>query len=161
MQICEYVNLYIYVEFSVQEKQANMEWMKLCKPWKLIKDVIARKKQAKLLKKMSFTKQDSEETNSVITDGGSQVLNDHHSDHSDDHLWPLLITSDHFWPLLTTSDHFWSLLITSGHFWSHPTTSDHFWSLLATSDHFWSHLITSDHFWSLLITSDCLCEPSN
>merc|ERR550517_1104478 len=33
----------------------------------------ARKKQAKLLKKMSFTKQDSEETNSVITDGGSQV----------------------------------------------------------------------------------------
>ena len=36
--------------------------------------IVARKKQAKLLKKMSFTKQDSEETNSVITDGGSQVL---------------------------------------------------------------------------------------
>ena len=35
--------------------------------------VSARKRQAKLLKKMSFTKQDSEETNSVITDGGSQV----------------------------------------------------------------------------------------
>ena len=63
-----------------------MEWKKLCKPCKLIKkNVTARKKQAKLLKKMSFTKQDSEETNSVITDGGSQVLIDHHSDHSDDH----------------------------------------------------------------------------
>ena len=33
----------------------------------------ARKKQMKLLKKMSFTKQESQETNSVITeDGGSQ-----------------------------------------------------------------------------------------
>ena len=83
MQKCEYVNLYIYnKEFSVQENQAI--W-KLCKPCELIKNVTARKKQAKLLKKMSFTKQDSEETNSVITDGGSQVLNDHYSDHSDDH----------------------------------------------------------------------------
>ena len=84
MQKCEYVNLYIYnKEFSVQENQAI--W-KLCNPCGLKKNVTARKKQAKLLKKMSFTKQDSEETNSVITDGGSQVLNDHHSDHSDDHL---------------------------------------------------------------------------
>ena len=94
MQICIYVNLYIFVEFSVQEKQPNMEWKKLCKLCELIKkNVTARKKQAKLLKKMSFTKQDSEETNSVITDGGSQVLNGHHSDHSDDHL---LTSSDHF-----------------------------------------------------------------
>lgn len=35
----------------------------------------ARKKQMKLLKKMSFTKQESQDTNSVITeDGGSQVV---------------------------------------------------------------------------------------
>ena len=82
MQICKF----IYVEFSAQEKQADMDWKKLSKPCELIKkNVTARKKQAKLLKKMSFTKQDSEETNSVITDGGSQVLNDHHSDNSDDH----------------------------------------------------------------------------
>ena len=80
------MEIYLGVELSVQEKQPNMEWKKLCKPCKLIKkNVTARKKQAKLLKKMSFTKQDSEETNSVITDGGSQVLNDHHSVHSDDH----------------------------------------------------------------------------
>ena len=111
MQICKYVNLYIFVEFSVQEKQPNMEWMKTM--WINKNNVTARKKQAKLLKKMSFTKQDSEETNSVITDGGSQVLNGHHSDHSDDHFGPLLITSDHIRPLLTISDHIWSLLIAS------------------------------------------------
>ena len=33
MQICKF----IYVEFSAQEKQADMEWKKLSKPFELIK----------------------------------------------------------------------------------------------------------------------------
>ena len=44
----------------------------LCRP--SLSFILARKKQMKLLKKMSFTKQESMESNSVITEeGGSQV----------------------------------------------------------------------------------------
>ena len=130
--------------------------------WINKKNVTARKKQAKLLKKMSFTKQDSEETNSVITDGGSQVLNDHHSVHSDDHFWSFLITSDHIRPLLTISDHIWSLLIASANHLIKPhlhntketthtviqTFTEHSPSLKECKE--WNHVQTETTLWLML-----------